>query len=328
MADGGFPLENKDLVDNHYVIGNQIGSGAFSVVHEAKHKVDQKTYAIKIINKKGTTYEQMYDEISVMAKIYHPNIVNFKEIFDSPENYYVVMEMVNGGELFDRIIELTKYSEAEAATVMRQALLAIQHMHHLNLVHRDLKPENLLLSSKESNATIKVADFGFTCHCESSELHAILGTPPYMAPEIVSLRYDNISHSGYGKPVDIWAMGVILYILLSGIHPFQMEDEELMLENIENGQWNWLGNNWDKVSAEAKDLITGMLNLSSKDRLNITQCLSHPWFNGKAKETDLNEVKLEIKQYQAKKKFKGAIFGVMATQKMRGLLANIKKDNK
>ena len=174
----------------------------------------------------------------------------------------LVFSSITGGELFDRIIELQRYSEKEAAHVMKQALNGLKHMHDKQLVHRDLKPENLLLSSKSADATIKLADFGFSRESRNNaDCTEMVGTPEYMAPEIVALRE---RRGGYSKPVDIWAMGVVLYILcarsfsslgipgchslvfyrLSGIHPFQMEDEEQMLSNIQHGRWRWLGSNW------------------------------------------------------------------------------------
>jgi serine/threonine protein kinase len=157
------------------------------------------------------------------------------------------LELVTGGELFDRIIELQRYSEKEAVHVMLQALSGLKHMHDRHIAHRDLKPENLLLSSKEPHATVKLADFGFATKLNAdNELLQLVGTPPYFAPELSLLRDESIME-GYGRPVDIWSMGVILYILLSGIHPFQIADEDVMLDNIQNAKWDWVGPNWSKV---------------------------------------------------------------------------------
>jgi len=264
----------------------------------------------------------MYDEIHVMSKLAHPNIVNFKEIFDRKDGYYVVLEFITGGELFDRIIELQRYSEKEAAHVMNQALHGLKHMHDKSLVHRDLKPENLLLSSKSADATIKLADFGFSreskTHTDCSEM---VGTPEYMAPEIVALRERS---GGYSKPVDIWAMGVVLYILLSGIHPFQMEDEEQMLSNIQNGRWRWLGSNWGKVSEAAKDLITHMMDPNPATRFSIDQCLNHQWLKSEQSDADLGGIANELRRFQAKKRMRGAIRAIMARNKMKTILNHVK----
>lgn len=198
-------------------------------------------------------------------------------------------------------------------------MLGIGHMHEKMLVHRDLKPENLLLSSRDDNASVKVADFGFARGTMSDhDLTSLVGTPPYMAPELVRLRHYDAT-GGYGRTVDVWALGVILYILLSGIHPFQIEDEESMLDNIENARWNWLGDNWDTVSAEAKDLIKQMLIQDPAKRPDIATLLKHPWIvNGGSSDKQLGTgVKDALKQFQARKKFKGAIRAIAATNRMR-----------
>jgi len=205
---------------------------------------------------------------------------------------------------------------------MKQALLGLQHMHSQNLVHRDIKPENLLLSNKENDANVKVADFGFSKPIKTDhDLYETLGTPPYMAPEIVILRNDDLQNPvGYGRPVDVWALGICLYILLSGIHPYQIEDEDKMLDNIEDGIWpGWKGNNWSNVSQSAKNLIEGMMNPDANKRFTLKQCLESPWITDLQPDTELDPEAL--KAYQAKKKLKGAIRGVMATNKLAGILA-------
>lgn len=295
------------------------------MVVKAKHKETGETFAVKIVDKNSTGRQEMFDEINVMSKLSHPNIVNFKEIFDRKDGYYVVLEYITGGELFDRIIELQRYSEKEASHVMRQALSGLKHMHDKNLVHRDLKPENLLLSSKSPDATIKLADFGFSRESKTlTDCTEMVGTPEYMAPEIVILRERN---GGYGKPVDIWAMGVVLYILLSGIHPFQMEDEDQMLNNIQNGRWRWLGSNWSKVSESAKELITHMMNPNPSARYTIDQCLNHPWLKTEQSDADLGGVANELRRFQAKKKMRGAIRAVIARNKMKAVLNSVKNLN-
>lgn len=226
---------------------------------------------------------------------------------------------ISGGELFDRIIALSRFSEKEAASAMRQALIGLKHMHEQHLAHRDLKPENLLLSSKEPDASIKLADFGFSREVKGSrDCHDMVGTPEYMAPELVALRDKDV---GYGKPVDIWAMGVVLYILLSGIHPFQMEDEEQMLSNIQSGKWRWLGNNWGKVSQAAKDIITHMMDPNPETRYTVEQCLDSPWLREEQSDAELGGVAHEIRRFQAKKKMRAAVRSVMAMNKMKALLS-------
>jgi len=295
-----FPRENRDNIKDHYKLLEELGSGAFSVVVKATHKESGETFAVKIVDKNSTGCKEMFEEISVMALLQHQNIVNFREIFDRKDGYYVVLEFITGGELFDRIIELQRYSEKEATHVMRQALGGLKHMHERDFAHRDLKPENLLLSSKDASATIKLADFGFSRKTSSGgDCHEMVGTPEYMAPELVAQRDRD---AGYGRPVDIWALGVVLYILLSGIHPFQMEDEEQMLNNIQAGRWRWLGSNWPKVSDAAKDLITHMMDANPATRFTVDQCLAHKWLREEQSDVELGGVAGEIRRFQAKKK--------------------------
>jgi len=316
-----FPNQNGGDVEDFYDLGDELGSGAFSVVVKAQHKKSHDIVAIKQVDKEQTDAEEMYNELSVMSLLKHPNLVTFTEIFEGPEKFYVVMELVTGGELFDRIIELQRYSEKEAVHVMLQVLSGLKHMHDNNIAHRDLKPENLLLSSKEYHATVKIADFGFaTKVTKDSDLLQLVGTPPYFAPELSRLR-DQAVNDGYGRPVDIWAMGVILYILLSGIHPFQIADEDLMLDNIQAAKWDWVGPNWPKISGDAKDLVRSMLTKAAHDRYTITQCLTHKWLTSDMKEVeDLGAVAEAIKILQAKKRLKGAMQAVLAQQKLKRLL--------
>jgi len=201
---------------------------------------------------------------------------------------------------------------------MLQVLSGLKHMHDNHIAHRDLKPENLLLSSKEPNATVKIADFGFaTKVTNDGELLQLVGTPPYFAPELSLLRDESIM-TGYGRPVDIWAMGVILYILLSGIHPFQIADEDLMLDNIQNAKWDWVGPNWIKISSDAKDLVRNMLAKDPVNRYSVNQCLTHKWLTaGMGNTEDLGKVADAIRALQAKKRFKGAMQAVLAQQKMK-----------
>eukprot|EP01130_Rhizamoeba_saxonica_P001665 TRINITY_DN11538_c0_g1_i1.p1 TRINITY_DN11538_c0_g1~~TRINITY_DN11538_c0_g1_i1.p1 ORF type:complete len:334 (-),score=95.95 TRINITY_DN11538_c0_g1_i1:53-1054(-) len=325
-----FPKLNRGDFSLKYDLGEELGSGAFSVVYECRNKKTGEICAVKMVDKEMTNDEQMLDEITIMSQLDHSNIIKFHEIFDLEEDYYVVLEVINGGELFDRIIELQRYTEVEAASTIKQALLAIKHMHDNNIVHRDLKPENLLLSSNSPEATIKIADFGFaTRQDHDNHLVELVGTPPYMAPELVSLRERYLGQKGYGRPVDVWALGIVLYILLSGIHPFQQDDEEDMLDDIELGEWDWLGRNWHRVSDEARELIKGMMDADPDKRFTIDQCLEHTWIAKKdenpEEQEDLVEVQAVVKEFQAKKKLKGAIQAVLATQKMKNKLSLLAK---
>jgi len=286
----------------------------FSVVMLGHHLETGEEVAIKIVTKSETDDEEMSNEISVMAAVNHPNTVRYIEMFVDRDDYYVVLERISGGELFDKIIELSVYEETEAANAIRQALDAINYMHERGYVHRDLKPENLLLSSKDPDAQIKIADFGFATKIEG-QLSEYLGTPPYMAPELVIL-YDESINGSYGKPVDMWALGCILYILLSGLHPFQMDDEEEMIDLIASGELEWLGDGWDNVSEGAKDLVSKMICADPNTRITASEALQHPWISELGSKNVLN-VQDALRRFQLRKKFKGVVFSVMAGNRLK-----------
>ena len=207
-------------------------------------------------------------------------------------------------------------------------MTAVAHLHSKGICHRDLKPENLLLSSKSEDAVVKVADFGFAANFKiDPEMTALVGTPPYMACELVFLRHQ--ADGGYTKAVDLWSLGVILYILLSGIHPFQLEDEEEMLVNIENAQWGWVGDAWKSMSIEAKDLVSNLLCPDPAKRLTAAQALEHPWFNLNIDDKIDTE---ELRRFQLRRKFRGAVNAIAALNRMRrvtlkapGLLHSLKQ---
>jgi len=266
----------------------------------------------------------MYDELLVMSNLSHENIVEFIEMFNRTDGYYVILERINGGELFDRIIELQSYSELEAERVMFQSLSALKHMHDLDYIHRDLKPENLLLESRDPSSNIKLADFGFAAKIKPNGLRSVVGTPPYMAPELVRLRTGNKKMPGYDKKVDSWAIGIIFYILLSGVHPFQIDDEDEMLDNIEIGEWQWIGDEWEQISEDAKDLITHLMDPDPETRYSIDQALAHPWLSSEKTTAPLTNAQEQIRKFQARKRFKGAIFSIMATNRLRRALEALK----
>jgi len=231
------------------------------------------------------------------------------------------MEIINGGELFEKIVELTHYSEKEASEIIKQVLSGIAHLHEKRIVHRDLKPENLLLSSKESNSDIKITDFGLSEIFEEGQpilMSRAVGTPGYLAPEVLELLDNDVP---YGKEVDLWSTGVILYILLCGFPPFYGDNDDEVYDKIVAGNWRFLSPYWDNVSDSAKDLISNLLVLDPTKRFTAAQALAHPWIaaSDRNSEAHLGTTISELKKFNAKRKLKGAFLAVKAMNKMKRL---------
>jgi len=222
-------------------------------------------------------------EVKIMYHLTgHPNIVAIKGAYEDTTMVYLVMELCEGGELFDRIIERGTYTETKAANLIRTIVSAIEACHNSGVVHRDLKPENLLFVSKDEDSILKVADFGFSCLFEPGEvLTQIVGSPYYVAPEVLNQQY--------GPKVDIWSVGVVLYILLSGALPFRAETfQEVYEEVMKKMPLNFAKHPWPSISKGAKDLLHKMLNLDPYKRYTASEVLKHPWIceNGKAPQSE------------------------------------------
>lgn len=200
----------------------------------------------------------------------HPNVVVLKEIFDEGDVLYLVMELMSGGELFDRIVEKESYSEKEAAETIRPIVDAIRYCHENDIIHRDLKPENLLYTSSEETAFIKITDFGLARFVENEFATTACGTPGYVAPEIIEGK-------GYGKPVDYWSIGIILYIMLCGFPPFYEDDNAKLFEQIKNCEFEFPSPYWDNISDSAKELIRLLLVKEPEKRLTAEEIMAHPW---------------------------------------------------
>lgn len=210
----------------------------------------------------------------------------------------MVMELMTGGELFDRIIDKEKYSENEARDVIKSLCDALHYCHEMNIVHRDLKPENLLYQNESTDSTIKIADFGLAKLLSEDSLlmHTACGTPGYVAPEILKgLAYD--------KTVDLWSIGVILYILLCGFPPFYHDNTMILYELIKSGKYEFPSPYFDKISNDGKDLIRHLIVVDPKKRYNATDVLNHIWITGSSN-GELGAVQEEMKKFMLKKKFK------------------------
>uniref|UniRef100_A0A8B9GS69 calcium/calmodulin-dependent protein kinase n=1 Tax=Astyanax mexicanus TaxID=7994 RepID=A0A8B9GS69_ASTMX len=243
-----------------YQLFEELGKGAFSVVRRCVKILSGQEYAAKIINTKKLSardHQKLDREARICRLLKHPNIGK-----------------VTGGELFEDIVAREYYSEADASHCIQQILEAVLHCHQMGVVHRDLKPENLLLASKSKGAAVKLADFGLAIEVEGDQQawFGFAGTPGYLSPEV--LRKDP-----YGKAVDLWACGVILYILLVGYPPFWDEDQHRLYQQIKAGAYDFPSPEWDTVTPEAKDLINKMLTINPAKRITAAEALKHPWIS-------------------------------------------------
>ncbi|XP_068570991.1 serine/threonine-protein kinase DCLK1-like isoform X2 [Cebidichthys violaceus] len=285
MDEGDGPGSEAEPVDEYrtvpvpiaerYKVGRTLGDGNFAVVRECVERSTGREYALKIISKdKCRGKEHMIQsEVSILRHVKHPNIVLLIEEMDTYNELYLVMELVKGGDLFDAITSSNKYTERDASCMLFNLASAIKYLHSLNIVHRDIKPENLLVFEHEDGSkSLKLGDFGLAT-VVNGPLYTVCGTPTYVAPEIVA-------ETGYGLKVDIWAAGVITYILLCGFPPFSGgEDQDALFEQLSRAQLDFPAPYWDSVSETAKDLITGMLQVEVDQRFTAVQVLDHSWVN-------------------------------------------------
>ncbi|XP_015235837.1 PREDICTED: serine/threonine-protein kinase DCLK1-like isoform X1 [Cyprinodon variegatus] len=261
-------------ISDRYRVGRMLGDGNFAVVRECVELSTGREYALKIINKgKCRGKEHMIqNEVAILRRVKHPNIVLLIEEVDTYNELYLVMELVKGGDLFDAITSANRYTERDASGMLYNLANAIKYLHSLNIVHRDIKPENLLVyEHADGSKSLKLGDFGLATMVDGP-LYTVCGTPTYVAPEI-------IAETGYGLKVDIWAAGVITYILLCGFPPFRgsSEDQEALFDQILMGQVEFPLPYWDNVSETAMDLIRSMLEVEVDQRYTALQVLEHPW---------------------------------------------------
>ena len=237
----------------------------------------------------------------------HNHIINLYDVFDEPSYYYLVTELMLGGELFDRIVTKTFYTEKEARDVCRILFDALGYCHSHAIAHRDLKPENLLLMSRNDDKNIKIADFGFAKKVTSSKcLLTQCGTPGYVAPEI-------LHGVPYGVKADMWSLGVITYILLGGYPPFIEQNQRELFKKIKRGQYEFHVEYWGQISKEAKDLIAGLLTVDPDRRLSAEKALQNPWITGSDEMLDGKDLGVNLEQfrrYNAKRKVRQAVLTV------------------
>ncbi|KAK5849106.1 hypothetical protein PBY51_008774 [Eleginops maclovinus] len=294
-----------------------LGTGAFSEVVLAQEKLTSRMFAVKCIPKKALKGKEssIENEIAVLRKIKHENIVALEDIYESPDHLYLIMQLVSGGELFDRIVEKGFYTEKDASTLIRQVLDAVNYLHKQGIVHRDLKPENLLYFNPQDESKIMISDFGLSKMEGSGDvMSTACGTPGYVAPEVLAQK-------PYSKAVDCWSIGVIAYILLCGYPPFYDENDSKLFEQILKADYEFDAPYWDDISDSAKDFIGSLMEKDPDKRFTCDQALRHPWIAGDtALCKNIHEsVSRQIRKNFAKSKWRQAFNATAVVRHMRRL---------
>ncbi|KAF1817655.1 Ca/Cm-dependent protein kinase B [Eremomyces bilateralis CBS 781.70] len=301
-----------------YKTGKTLGAGSYSVVKECVHIDTGRYYAAKVINKRlmAGREHMVRNEIAVLKRVSmgHRNILTLVDYFETMNNLYLVTDLALGGELFDRICRKGSYYESDAADLMRATLSAVAYLHDHGIVHRDLKPENLLFRTPEDNADLLIADFGLSRIMDEEQFHVLTttcGTPGYMAPEI-------FMKTGHGKPVDIWAIGVISYFLLCGYTPFDRDSNLEEMQAILAADFSFEPiEHWRGVSETARSFIRRCLTVDPSKRMTAQEALSHPWISGDARQTDTDLLPVVKKNFNARRTLHAAIDTIRAINQLR-----------
>merc|ERR1711934_359613 len=264
-----------ESVEEYYDLIEEIGQGQYAVVHRAEHKENGKVVAVKLIDKGDTGMTVTDKEIAVMMRIDNPNCVKLYEVYETEAEIQMVMELLEGSDLFDRIINKQKYPEPEAKELMKRVCDGVKHLHDKNIMHRDLKPENILLVSPDNDVDCKVGDFGLSRLFpeggpREQKTGTLCGTPGYVAPEV-------LNRVPYSYGVDVWSLGVITYITVCGFPPFPLDMQAASVAKVKNADFSYPSPFWDNKSAEVKDLIKKMIVKDVDARFTLEQVIAHKW---------------------------------------------------
>ncbi|CAA7013655.1 unnamed protein product [Microthlaspi erraticum] len=307
------PTSHQTRISDKYILGRELGRGEFGITYLCTDRETQEALACKSISKRklrtAVDVEDVRREVAIMSTLpEHPNVVKLKASYEDNENVHLVMELCEGGELFDRIVARGHYTERAAAAVARTIAEVVMMCHTNGVMHRDLKPENFLFANKKENSALKAIDFGLSVFFKPGDKFTeIVGSPYYMAPEV--LKRD------YGPEVDVWSAGVIIYILLCGVPPFWAETEQGVALAILRGYIDFKRDPWPQISESAKSLVKQMLDPDPAKRLTAQQVLAHPWVQNakKAPNVPLGDiVRSRLKQFSMMNRFKKKVLRVIA----------------
>ncbi|KAJ6408232.1 hypothetical protein OIU84_011528 [Salix udensis] len=331
LHDGGHKLTvlknpaGKEI-EQRYELGRELGRGEFGITYLCTDKETGENFACKSISKRklrtDVDIEDVRREVEIMKHLsQHPNLVTLKDTYEDANAVHLVMELCEGGELFDRIVARGRYTERAAAAVTKTIVEVVQICHEHGVMHRDLKPENFLFGNKKENAPLKAIDFGLSVFFKPGEKFTeIVGSPYYMAPEVLKRNY--------GQEIDVWSAGVVLYILLCGVPPFWAETEQGVAQAIIRSVIDFKRDPWPRVSDNAKDLVRKMLDPDPKCRPTAQEVLDHPWLQNakKAPDVSLGEtVRSKLKQFSIMNKLKKRALRVIAEHLSVEEVAGIKE---
>ena len=323
QSHSGFP-SNHPRVEQVYDLGRVLGKGSFSTVYLGVHKTTGEEVALKVIPAKNYRHNErakslLRTEVAVMSrirKLHHPNLMNFKHTFEDAEKIVMVLEILSGGELFDRIVKKGHYSERDASLLTGVIVRALGALHSVGILHRDLKPENCIYNTPADDSDLKITDFGLAALVTSSQDRLIdrhlVGTPGYICPAVLA-NYE------YSAASDIWAAGVILFILLSGSPPFYGRTHKEIFEKIKTAHWGFNGRNWNQVSDGAKDLVKKMLKQNPAERLTVEEILEHPWIkeHEMVSSANLPDTLADLKKFNARQKFRAAAMVCIGSSRLQ-----------
>mmetsp|Transcript_6795 Transcript_6795/g.12562 ORF Transcript_6795/g.12562 Transcript_6795/m.12562 type:complete len:585 (+) Transcript_6795:392-2146(+) len=317
---------DEPSINELYEVGEELGKGAFSTVYKATHRETGEVFAIKIIQLGKFNPEERHrqekildNEITIMRRINDQcedktNLIQIKDVVREPSRLAIVMEILEGRELFDRIVQRQRYTEADAAELLRTIATAVRTLHKAGILHRDLKPENLVFTDDSDHAQVKLTDFGLATVSGWPDVHqTVVGTPNYVAPEVVSVEPRG---PFYGPPCDVWSMGVILYILLVGYPPFYNDNVRKLFQQIRHGAYEFHREQWEGISPEAKELVSRMLTVDPRKRITIDGVLEHPWM-ANAPRSELASTLEKMGQLTLKRRFKAAALAIVWGSQLR-----------